>query len=394
MNAAPSIHLTENHFCTMRLPLQGIVVLEFSQYLSGPCAGLRLADFGARVIKIEHPQKGEAGRRLAIKDLWADDSSLLFHTINRNKESFAADLDNEEDLNNVKKLIAKAHVLTHNFRPGVMQKKGLGYSTVKSINPSIVYTHITGYGSKGPWKKKPGQDLLLQSLSGLTYTTGSSTDDPVPLGLGIGDYLCGNQAVQFIIAALIRAKKSGEGALIELSLLESLIDFQFEFFTTYFKSGKLPERSAVNNAHALLSAPYGIYKTPDGYIAIAMMPLKTLNQALQCEPLETFKEEETFSKRDAIKKIIADHLVTQKTNYWLQKAKELDLWMMPVMNWKEMKQSEGYKVLQMEQEIALGNHKKFITTRCPVRINKQLLLSSKPAPSVGEHVEHIKATLL
>ncbi|MGN6494599.1 MAG: CaiB/BaiF CoA transferase family protein [Agriterribacter sp.] len=378
----------------MQLPLQGIIVLEFSQYLSGPCAGLRLADLGARVIKIEHPERGEAGRRLAIKDLWAGDSSLLFHTINRNKESFAANLDNEEELEDVKKLIAKAHVLTHNFRPGVMQRKGLDYSTVKSMNPSIVYTHITGYGNEGPWQKKPGQDLLLQSLSGLTYTTGSKADDPVPLGLGIGDYLCGNQAVQFIIAALMRARKTGEGALIELSLLESLIDFQFEFFTTYFKSGRMPQRSSVNNAHALLSAPYGIYKTQDGYIAVAMMPLKTLNNALQCKPLEAFNEEEAFSKRDAIKELIAAHLLTQKTNDWLKKAKELDLWIMPVMSWKDMKRSEGYKVLQMEQQIDLGSDKKFITTRCPIRINKQLLLSSRRAPFIGEHVEHIKATLL
>ena len=173
----------------MQLPLKDIVVLEFCQYLSGPCAGLRLADLGARVIKIEHPQKGEAGRKLAIKNMWVDDSSLLFHSINRNKESFAVDMNNEEDMVWLKKLIAKAQVITHNFRPGVMEKKGLGYETIKQINPSIVYTQISGYGEKGPWNHKPGQDLLVQSLSGLTYTTGSYDDAPTPVGLGIGDYL-------------------------------------------------------------------------------------------------------------------------------------------------------------------------------------------------------------
>lgn len=378
----------------MHLPLQGIIVLEFSQYLSGPCAGLRLADLGARVIKIEHPHKGEAGRKLAIKNLWAGDSSLLFHTINRNKESFAADLNNEEDMAWVKKLIARAHVITHNFRPGVMQRRGLDYNAVKAINPTIVYTQISGYGSNGPWHKKPGQDLLLQSLSGLTYTTGSLQDNPTPLGLGIGDYLCGNQAVQFIIAALIRAKKTGMGCLLELSLLESLIDFQFEFFTTYYKSGKMPQRATNNNAHALLSAPYGIYKTVDGYLAIAMMPLKNLNQALQCKALEGFGEEDTFSKRDEIKTIIAAHLATQKNDYWLKKTDALDLWVMPVLNWQEMKNSNGYKVLQMEQEIQLANGKKFITTRCPIRINKKLLLNTRPAPSIGEHVNSIKASFI
>src|SRR2546430_237426 len=118
------------------LPLKGLTVLEFSQYLSGPSAGLRLADMGARVIKIERPKGGDACRQLAIKNLWADDgSSLLFHTINRNKESFAADLKNAEDISTIKKLIVEADVITHNFRPGVMEKVGLDYSSAKEINP-------------------------------------------------------------------------------------------------------------------------------------------------------------------------------------------------------------------------------------------------------------------
>lgn len=377
----------------MQLPLKGIVVLEFSQYLSGPCAGLRLADLGARVIKIEHPEKGEAGRRLAIKNLWVDESSLLFHTINRNKESFAVDLNNEGDMQWLRKLVARAHVITHNFRPGVMERKGLGYEDVKQMNASIVYTQISGYGEKGPWKNKPGQDLLVQSLSGLAYTTGSYDDAPMPCGLSIGDYLCGNQAVQFIIAALIKAKKTGHGTLLQLSLMESLIDFQFEFFTTYFQSKKVPQRARFNNANSLLSAPYGIYGTADGYIAIAMMPLNELNKALQCEALRVYSEEDSFSKRDEIKEIIARHLLTGTNQYWLQKAEALDLWIMPVLSWKEMRAAEGYKILEMEQEIMLAKDQSFVTTRCPVRINKQLLKSNKPAPSIGENNANIKASL-
>src|SRR5436190_8117813 len=129
------------------LPLKGLVVLEFSQYLSGPSAGLRLADLGARVIKIERPNGGDACRQLAIKNLWADDgSSLLFHTINRNKESFAADLKNPGDILLIKKMIREADVVTHNFRPGVMDKVGLDYDSVKAINEKIIYAEVTGYG--------------------------------------------------------------------------------------------------------------------------------------------------------------------------------------------------------------------------------------------------------
>jgi CoA:oxalate CoA-transferase len=150
-------------------PLDGLTVLEFAQYMAAPSAGLRLADLGARVIKIERPKTGEGGRQVAIKNLFVDGDSLVFHTINRNKESFAADLKIPEDLASVKQLIARADVLTHNFRPGVMEKIGLDWESVRQMNPRIVYGEVTGYGSEGPWKDKPGQDLLLQSLSGLTW---------------------------------------------------------------------------------------------------------------------------------------------------------------------------------------------------------------------------------
>ena len=168
------------------LPLEGLVVLEFSQYLSGPSAGLRLADLGARVIKIERPGSGDACRQLAIKNLWAEDgSSLLFHTINRNKESFTANLKDPNDLALVKQLIEKANVVTHNFRPGIMEKAGLSYAEVTAINPQIIYAEISGYGTEGPWKALPGQDLLLQAISGLAYTTGNEDDLPVPFGIAM-----------------------------------------------------------------------------------------------------------------------------------------------------------------------------------------------------------------
>ena len=377
----------------MKLPLKGVTILEFSQYLSGPCAGLRLADLGARVIKIERPGKGDACRQLAIKNLWVDESSLLFHTINRNKESVAADLKNPDDMAFVKQLITKADVVTHNFRPGVMEAIGLDYISVKKINPGIIYTEISGYGKKGPWRHKPGQDLLIQAISGLAYSTGNKDDHPMPFGLAIGDYLCGNQAVQAILAALIRRHKTGQGALLELSLLESLLDFQFEFFTTYFQTNQQPQRSEINNGHSLLSAPYGIYKTADSYIAVAMMPLEKLNVVLQNEALKRFKENETFEKRDEIKAVLSQCFLTATTNTWLQKMHEHDLWVMPVLNWEQLMKTSTYQVLNMEQEFAVGD-KKIKTTRCPISINKQYFLSAIPAPKLGEHTEKLKSELV
>lgn len=375
------------------LPLNGVVVLEFSQYLSGPSAALRLADLGARVIKIERPKTGDAGRKLAIKDLWVDENSLLFHTINRNKESFTADLKNPEDITIIKKLIAKSDVLIHNFRPDVMGKNGLDYNTVQQINPGIIYAEISGYGKKGPWKNKPGQDLLLQSITGLAYTTGNGTNGPVPFGISIADILAGSQLVQGILGGLIRCSKTGKGALIEVSLMESLLDFQFELLTTYFTNKEQPQRSKVANGQPLLSAPYGIYQTKNSYIALAMMDIHVLADTIHCGALKYFPKEDAFALRDEIKAVLVEHLQTETTAYWLAALQEAGLWAMEVLNWDEMTDHPAYNALQMEQTIHVAD-KTIVTTRCPIRINGQRLTADKAAPQLGEQNEKIRKELL
>jgi CoA:oxalate CoA-transferase len=377
------------------LPLQGLTVLEFSQYLSGPSAGLRLADLGARVIKIERPGTGDACRKLAIKNLWADDgSSLLFHTINRNKESFTADLKDPHDVALVKKLIAKADVVTHNFRPGIMEKVGLDYASVKAIKPTIIYAVISGYGKVGPWKDRPGQDLLIQSISGLAYTSANHEDNPTPFGIAIADIICGAHMVQGILAALIRRQKKGIGALIELSLLESLLDFQFELLTTYYTNNKLPQRSKLNNAQPLLGAPYGLYQTTDGFIAIAMVEISKLAGALDCDALKRFTQQDVFKHRDEIKDILVDFLRGKSSSYWLEKLHRAGIWAMELLDWKAMTAHPAYKTLMMEQKIRTAKGHEFLTTRCPITINGERLYSSMPAPILGEHTTKIKDTLL
>ena len=143
--------------------LESILVIDFSQFLSGPSASLRLADMGAQVLKIEKPGKGDICRELYVSDVMIEGESTIFHAINRNKMSYAADLKQPEDLEKIKLLLARADVMIHNFRPGVMERIGLDYETVKAINPGIIYGEINGFGSEGPWKDLPGQDLLLQA---------------------------------------------------------------------------------------------------------------------------------------------------------------------------------------------------------------------------------------
>lgn len=182
--------------------LDDILVIDFTQFLSGPVATLRLADFGARVIKIEKPITGDLCRDLYVSNVEINGESSLFRAINRNKESFCADLKNEEDLKIIKRLITKADVLVHNFRPEVMIRLGLSYEEVRTLNSKIVYAEISGYGKKGPYKNKPGQDLLLQSISGITQLSGNEDKGPVPLGLPIADLFAGMHLAQGILAAL------------------------------------------------------------------------------------------------------------------------------------------------------------------------------------------------
>jgi CoA:oxalate CoA-transferase len=367
-------------------PLEGLVVLEFCQFLAGPSAGLKLADLGARVIKIERPIKGEACRQLSIKDLFVDESSLLFHTINRNKESFAADLKNPEDLVLVKKLIAKADIMTHNFRPGVMDKIGLTYEDALNINPKIIYGTITGYGEKGPWAKKPGQDLLLQSLSGLSWLSGRKSQEPVPFGLAVADLMCGNHFVQGILAALLKRAKTGKGVQVEVSLLESVLDIQFESITSFLNDGgQLPERGDVKgSAHAFLSAPYGVYQTQDGYISLAMGDLLFIGNLLKIDLEKYADKHQWFASRDEIRELLAAKLSTQNTEHWLNILQNKGVWCGKVLDYNDLDNQPFVKDLQLKQTVKNSAGETLVTTRSPIQLDGEILASSKAAPKVGE----------
>lgn len=370
----------------MNRPLEGLLVLEFCQFLAGPSAGLKLADLGARVIKIERPKTGDACRSLSIKNLFVDEDSLLFYTINRNKESYTADLKNPEDLERLKKLISKADVMTHNFRPGVMEKIGLDYENVQKINPKIVYGMVTGYGSEGPWKNKPGQDLLVQSVSGLTFLSGVDVDGPVPFGLSVSDIMCGNHLAQGIMAALIKRAKTNKSVLVEVSLLESILDVQFEVLTTYLNDGgKLPDRSgAKGSAHAYLSAPYGMYETNDGYIAMAMGNLPNICTIINCDITDLYVEAgSAFENRDKLIVRLAETFKKEDTKHWVDLLEGHGIWCAEVLNYQTATALNTYKSLQIEQELDLDEGKKIKTTVSPIRLDNEKLFASKAAPKLG-----------
>lgn len=365
-------------------PLEDYLVIDFSQFLSGPSAGLKLADMGARVIKIEKKGSGDICRQLYTSNVIMNGESSVFHAINRNKESFAADIKDEHDRRQIEALVKQADVMIHNFRPGVMERLGFDYESVRRLNPAVVYGEISGYGNVGPWKDKPGQDLLLQALSGLTWLSGNA-GGPVPIGLSIIDMLAGNQLAQGILACLYRRSISGEGALVQVSMLESAVDFQFEAITTYYYDGKLPERSAINSAHAYLGAPYGIYKTADGYLALAMGSIPQLGELLGCDALLTYQDlSSAFSLRDEIKALLAAHLTGETTGHWLAILQKADIWCADVLNWDELTRHEAFKALDMIQEVVMADGFTYRTTRCPIRIDGELLTSPKGSPKLGQ----------
>ena len=375
----------------MSRPLEGLTVLEFSQFLSGPYAGLRLSDLGARVIKIERPEVGDLCRTLYISDTDLEGDSTLFHAINRNKESFSANLKDSKDIELVKKLIAKADIITQNFRPGVIKKIGLDYENVKKINPQIVYGSISGYGSEGPWKDLPGQDLLAQSRTGLVWLNGNGGEAPTPMGLAVADMLAGHSLVEGILAGVIKRFRTNEGCHIETSLVEALLDFQFEVLTTYFNDGnRKPVRSKYNNAHAYLSAPYGIYKTRDGFIAIAMTPLPRLGELLDVEFLKSLHDQKTwFTDRDEIKKKIGDWAINRSTQDILDILEPADIWCAEVLDWEKMLKHEGFKILDMTQRIKSLDGLNIKTLRCPIRVDGEIYKSELAAPKVGQDNEKI-----
>lgn len=372
-------------------PLENITVIDFSQFLSGPSGSLRMADMGARVIKIEKPHSGDISRHLYVSNVEMNGDSSVFHAINRNKESFVADLKDPGDSQDIWELIKQADVMIHNFRPGVMRKLGFDYDSVKKIKPDIIYAEISGYGNEGPWKDKPGQDLLVQALSGICQLSGNNDKGPVPMGISVVDILAGAHLVQGILACLVRKGITGEGGLVQISMLESACDLQFETITSFYADGGQPaQRSLRNNANAYIAAPYGIYQTKNGYLALAMSSIPQLGELTGCKDLLNYSDPKTwFSRREEIKEILAARLRQRDTGYWLSVLEPADIWCAEVLSWNKLMEHEGFSALNMIQTVTMSDGYQFKTTRCPIEIDHQILFSEKGTPKLGEDKEAI-----
>ncbi len=245
-------------------PLSGLRVLDLTRVLSGPYASKWMASMGAEIIKIENPNDGDITRTYVPI---VNGHSAYFPTFNHNKKCISLNLKSEKGKDIFKRLASTADVIMENFRPGVMDKLGLGYEALSKDNPRLIYASISGFGTYGPYSSLPGYDATAQAISGIMYLTGQADEAPSRVGSSIGDTVAGINCVTAILAALYCRERTGEGQMVETSLVDSLISLSASDYIRYFVSGEVPKRMG-NNYKSW--APYGTYKAKDEYYTIGV----------------------------------------------------------------------------------------------------------------------------
>lgn len=351
-------------------PLEGVKVVDFSQFLSGPYCSLRLLDLGAEVLKVENPEGGDLTRRLYLSAARIGEDSTLFHAINRGKQSITLDLKCPDGRAQAHDLIKSADIVIQNFRPGVAERLGLGFSDLSKDCPKLIYGSISGYGPDGPWANLPGQDLLVQARSGVLWLSGDRDSGPVPIGIPLADIMAGAHLAHGVLAALFRRERCGTGALVETSLLEAMVDVQFEFLTTYLNNGrKPPVRSVSGSANGYQPAPYGLYETSDGHIALAMGDITILADVLELPQLKDLCSggagEPGFALRDEIQATVADRLKSENSGSIESLLTGRGVWCAKVLTWEEMFSSPTFKSLDLVHT-CVGGEK---LVKSPVRID-------------------------
>lgn len=243
--------------------LENLIVLDLGRVVAAPFCSSILADMGARVIKVERPGTGDDSRQYGP---YVNGESAYFANLNRNKEGITLDMKSDGGKQILKELVKKADVLIENFRPGVMDKMGLGYDVLKEINPQLVYVEISGFGSYGRYSQRPGYDLLAQAMGGMMSLTGPKGGDPTRAGTAIGDLIAGTNAALGALAALNARQLTGRGQKVDVALLDSIVVMLENYMTRYRYSGKIYERNG--NAYPAI-APYDSFHAKDGDYVLA-----------------------------------------------------------------------------------------------------------------------------
>ncbi len=306
--------------------LQGIRIVSFNHFLMGPVGIQFLADLGADVIAIE-PIDGAFQRKWGGANRNIDGQTMLQLTGNRNKRSFALNLKSPEGIAIARKLIASADVVAENYRPGVMAKLGLGHDDIRKIKPDIIYAAASGFGADGPYVDRPGQDLIIQAMSGLATITGTQKEGPRAVGVSAVDHHGAALFAAGILAALLRRERTGEGGRVDVNLLSAALDLQMESLVCFMNGDKKDDvRQAGNLSGWYFGAPYGIYSTKDSFIAISLGSLDALSEALEIPLGERVPDAESYERREEAAASVSRALKTRSTAAWTEIFTRRGIW--------------------------------------------------------------------
>ena len=369
--------------------LEGITIADFSQMMQGPWGTMALADMGADVIKIE-PLGGEYERHLRVAGEMYEGKSPYYLAMNRNKRSVAVDLKDDRGKAVARDIVADADVVVENFRPGVMEKLGFGYEDVREYNPDVVYASGSGYGSSGPYETRPGQDLLIQAMSGLMDATGRRDDPPTAAGTFVADQLSALFIALHVVIALYHREQTGQGQKIEASLLNSMIAGMCQEVAATTNLDREFERPEASLSHAQFDAPYGVYETADGHVAISLGDLDDFAETLAVDGLETDgSPAAAYERRDEIHGLIERVTRERETDALLDQLLEADIWAAPVNDLAEMIEDPQVRHNDMIIEIEDPDVGSFVTTGFPVEMSETPASVERPPPRVGEHTRDV-----
>ena len=371
-------------------PLGGLRIAAFTQFLLGPAACQYLSDLGAEVIKVEPTGTGAFERTWAGANSFVNGESVFFLSTHRNVKSVAINLKDSAGRDAALRLIGSSDVVVENFRPGAMERLGLGYADARKVKPTIIYASASGYGADGPGRDLPGQDLLLQALSGLASITGTNSQPPTPSGAAVVDQHAASLLALAITAAVLHRERTGEGRRVQITMLEAALDLQLEPLT-YFLNGARIERPERAVASAFHPAPYGIYATADGHIALSLSPLSAVAEALggAAGLDEQLSAADLVAVRDEVQKIVQGHLLAETTTVWLGRLRACGVWCAPVNTYEQMLGDPIVRHADPFIEVEHPTAGSVRLLRGPLGSPARGTGSVGPPPALGQHTDEV-----
>jgi len=362
--------------------------------LLGPAACQYLADMGADVIKIEPPGRGAWERSWSGADTFIGGVSAFFMLANRNLRSVTLNLKSKRGVEVAQRLVETADVVVENFRPGVMDRLGLGYEALRKINPRIIYAAGSGYGGDGPYSHLPGQDLLIQAISGLGANTGTEGQGPTVSAAAVVDQHSASLLAMGILAALVSRGRTGEGQRVEVVMVQAALDLQAEPIVYHLNGAQLrrPKTPAADTFHAV---PYGFYATADGYLAISLTPVKALSEALgNPADLALYENPDiAYTRRDEIRVALDPYFRERTTEEWVDLLRTHDIWCAPVKNMNETFEDVAVKHIAPVLEFEHPRAGRVRVLKHPVRYSSGEATLRRPPPDLGEHTDAVLGEL-